>query len=122
MHHRRSFRTLSNVNEIQKGLLHGQVHLHADKHTVQNVAMTITTVLEEAVSRMQLQLHSLPMKRWRKRNLRVEIGTCRMQKSTPDKFRQMKWQEAGWRTVAAEGPPASARSFTRSLRSGSKWS
>jgi hypothetical protein len=42
------------------------VHLHADKHTVQNVAMTITTALEEAVSRMQLQLHSLPMKRWRK--------------------------------------------------------
>jgi len=43
------------------------VHLHANKHTVQNVAMTITTALEEAVSRMQLQLHSLPMKRWRKR-------------------------------------------------------
>jgi len=43
------------------------VHLHADKHTVQNIAMTITTALEEAVSRMQLQLHSLPMKRWRKR-------------------------------------------------------
>jgi len=43
------------------------VHLHADKHTVQNVAMTITTALEEAVSCMQLQLHSLPMKRWRKR-------------------------------------------------------
>ena len=57
----------SKVNEIQRGLLHGQVHLHADKHTVQNVAMTITTALEEAVSRMQLQLHSLPMKRWRKR-------------------------------------------------------
>jgi hypothetical protein len=43
------------------------VHLHADKHTVQNVAMTITTALEKAVSRIQLQLHSLPMKRWRKR-------------------------------------------------------
>ena len=57
----------SKVNEIQRGLLHGQVLLHADKHTVQNVAMTITTALEEAVSRMQLQLHSLPMKRWRKR-------------------------------------------------------
>jgi len=35
-----------------------------------------------------------------------------MQKSTPDKFRWMKWQEAGWRTVAAEGPPASACSST----------
>jgi len=33
---------------------------------VQNVALTITTTLEEAVSRMQLQLNSLPMKRWRK--------------------------------------------------------
>ena len=55
------------MNEIQRVLLHGQVHLHAEKHTVQNVAMTITTALEEAVSRMQLQLHSLPMKRWRKR-------------------------------------------------------
>jgi len=33
---------------------------------VQNVAMKITTALEEAVSHMQLQLHSLPMKRWRK--------------------------------------------------------
>ena len=50
------------MNEIQRGLLHGQVH-----HTVQNVAMTITTTLEEVVSRIQLQLHSLPMKRWRKR-------------------------------------------------------
>jgi hypothetical protein len=57
----------SEVNEIQRGLLHGQVRLHADKHTVQNIAMTITTALEEAVSRMQLQLHSLPVKRWRKR-------------------------------------------------------
>ena len=57
----------SKVNEIQRGLLHGQVHLNANKHTVQNVAMTITTALEEAVSCMQLQLHSLPMKRWRKR-------------------------------------------------------
>jgi len=37
-----------------------------------------------------------------------------MQKSTPDKFRWMKWQEAGWLTVATEGPPASARSFTLS--------
>jgi len=55
------------VNEIQKSLLHGQVHLYANKHMVQNVAMTITTALEEAVSRMQLQLHSLPMKRWCKR-------------------------------------------------------
>jgi len=35
-----------------------------------------------------------------------------MHKSTPNKFRWMKWQEAGWRTVAAELPPASARSFT----------
>ena len=42
------------------------MHLHADKHMVQNVAMKITTALEEAVSHMQLQLHSLPMKRWRK--------------------------------------------------------
>jgi len=41
--------------------------MHADTHTVQHVAMTITLALEEAVSRMQLQLHSLPMKRWRKR-------------------------------------------------------
>ena len=24
----------------------------------------------------------------------------------------MKWQEAGWRTVSTEGPPASACSFT----------
>ena len=55
----------SKVNEIQRlgGLLHGQAHLHADKHTVQNAAMT----LEEAVSRMKLQLQSLPVKRWRKR-------------------------------------------------------
>jgi len=45
-----------------------------------------------------------------------------MHKSTPKKFRWIKWQEAGWRTVAAEGPPASARSFTLSPRSGSKWS
>jgi len=37
-----------------------------------------------------------------------------MQKSTPDKFRWMKWQEAGWRTVVAEGTPASARSPTLS--------
>jgi len=37
-----------------------------------------------------------------------------MQKSTPDKFCCMKWQEAGWRTIATEGPPASARSFTLS--------
>eukprot|EP00277_Geminigera_cryophila_P009686 CAMPEP_0179407296 /NCGR_PEP_ID=MMETSP0799-20121207/1409_1 /TAXON_ID=46947 /ORGANISM="Geminigera cryophila, Strain CCMP2564" /LENGTH=35 /DNA_ID= /DNA_START= /DNA_END= /DNA_ORIENTATION= len=29
-----------------------------------------------------------------------------------DKFRWMKWQEAGWRTVATEGPPSSSRSFT----------
>ena len=57
----------SKVSEIQRGLLHGQVHMHADTHTVQHVAMTITLALEEAVSRMQLQLHSLPMKRWRKR-------------------------------------------------------
>jgi len=55
------------VNEIQRSLLHGQVRLHASKRTMQNVAMTITTVLEEAVSHMQLQLHSLPVKRWRKR-------------------------------------------------------
>ena len=54
------------MNEIQRGLLHGQVRLHADKRPVQNVAMTITTALEEAVIRMQLQLHSLPVKRWRK--------------------------------------------------------
>jgi len=79
------------VNEIQKGLLHGQVHLHADKHTVQNVAMTITTVLEEAVSRMQLQLHSLPMKRWRKRKSAGGNRHLQEQKSTPDKFRWMKW-------------------------------
>jgi len=26
----------------------------------------------------------------------------------------MKWQETGWQTVAAEGPPASARSCTLS--------
>jgi len=52
------------VNEIQRGLLHGQVRLHADKRTVQNVAMTIMTALEEAL--MQLQLHSLPVKRWHK--------------------------------------------------------
>jgi len=45
-----------------------------------------------------------------------------MQISTPKKIRWMKWQEEGWRTVAAEGPPASARSFTLSPRSGSKWS
>ena len=57
----------SKVNEIQRGLLHGQVHLHANKHTVQNVAMTIMTTLDEAVSCMQVQLHSLLMKRWRKR-------------------------------------------------------
>jgi len=43
------------------------VCLHAYKHTVQNVAMTITTALEEAISRMQLQLYLLPVKRWRKR-------------------------------------------------------
>ena len=55
------------MNEIQRGLLRGQVRLHAYNCTVQNVGMTITTALEEAVSRMQLQLHSLPMKRWRKR-------------------------------------------------------
>jgi len=40
---------------------------------------TITTAPEEAVSRMQLQLHLLPVKRWRKRKSRVKIGTCRMQ-------------------------------------------
>ena len=35
----------SKGNEIMRGLLHGQVRLHADKRTVQNVAMTITTAL-----------------------------------------------------------------------------
>jgi len=34
----------------------------------------------------------------------------------------MKWHEAGWLTVAAGGPPASARFCTLSPRSGSKWS
>jgi len=29
----------SKVNEIQRGLLHGQVRVHADRHTVQNVAI-----------------------------------------------------------------------------------
>jgi len=90
------------------------VRLHANKHTVQIVAMTITKALEVAVSRMQLQLHSLPVKRWRKRK---SAGGNRHLQDAKMHARQIlleKWQEAGWRTVAPEGPPASARSFTLS--------
>jgi hypothetical protein len=67
---------------------------------------TITTAPEEANNLMQLQQHSLQTQiTGGQRHLQAE-------KVRPTKLRWMKWQKAVWRTVATEGPPTSARSFT----------
>jgi len=66
------------------------VRLHANKYTAQNVAMTITTALEEAVSRMQLQLHSLPVKRW---HIRKSAGGNRHLQDAKKHVRQMSMDE-----------------------------
>jgi len=68
---------------------------------------TITTAPEEAVSRIQLQLHSLPVKKVAQTQISGENRHLQ-----DAKFRWMKWQKTGWRTFATKGPPASARSFT----------
>jgi len=71
------------------------VRLHANKHTVPNVAMTIMTAPEEVVSRMQLQLHSLPVKRWRKRK---SAGGNRHLQDAKKRARQISLDEVagGW--------------------------
>ena len=108
----------SNVDEIQRDLLHGQVRLHADKCTVQNVAVSLAQQSRQLQKRPLAACSCSCIRyQWKvgaNANPRVEIGTCRRPKSTPDKFRWTKCQEAGWRTVATEGPTASARSFTLS--------